>query len=119
MEWIDIASIVFICVTANHLGLISAVEKVIGIRLPIINCPKCLTFWMTFCFCCYNISTYGTILLVLAVSFLSSYAAIWLELFEGFIDTLYLKLYGKIATTNSHDTVASDSDCGDSASTVS
>ena len=27
MNWIDIASIVFVCVTMNHLGLIKAIEE--------------------------------------------------------------------------------------------
>ena len=30
MEWSDIACIVFVCVTANHLGLVKAVEEKIG-----------------------------------------------------------------------------------------
>lgn len=43
--------------------------------------------------------------MVLAISSLASYAAIWLELFEGYIDTLYKKLYDKIySTTDTTDT---------------
>ena len=37
--------------------------------------------------------------MVLAISSLASYAAIWIELFEGYIDTLYKKLYDKIYPT--------------------
>jgi len=36
---------------------------------------------------------------MLATSFLASYMAIWLELFEGYTDTLYAKLYDKIYST--------------------
>lgn len=57
-------------------------------------------------------------IMVLATSFLASYAAIWLELAEAYIDKLYLKLYGKIITTND-DTSATGSDSGYSAGTVS
>ena len=118
MNWIDIVSIVFVCVTMNHLGLIGKIEEVIGRKLPIINCPKCLTCWMTAAYGCYNIATYTDIISVLAISFLASYMAIWLELLEGFIDTLYLKLYDKIYET-SDDTLAADPDSSHSAGTVS
>lgn len=116
MDWIDIASIVFVCVTMNHLGLITAIESVIKNRLPILNCPKCCTFW--------SVLLYGLIANhfveiheLLAISFLASYIAIWLELFEGFIDTLFLKLYGKIYNT-SDNAITSDSNGGNQASSM-
>ena len=93
MDWIGIASIVFICVTANHLGLVKAIEETADKELRIINCPRCFTFWSALA---YSIITSRDIIHSLAVSFLASYVAIWLELFEGFIDTIYNKLYGKI-----------------------
>lgn len=116
MNWSDIACIVFVCVTANHLGLIVAIERVTGRDLPVINCPKCLSFWVTMGYCGLN-GGYG-LLAMLAVSFLASYIAIWLELIEGFIDTLYLKLYEKIYATTDN-TAAADADDGDSAGAVS
>ena len=54
-----------------------------------------------------------------AVSFLASYAALWLELIEGIIDRLYLLLYEKVYTNTENDTVTSDADSGNSTSTVS
>lgn len=93
MNWIDIASIVFVCVTANHLGLVKALEGVIQQELPVINCPKCLSCWSVFF---YMIFSTRTIILSLAISFLCSYLAIWLELLEGYIDTFYDKFYDKI-----------------------
>ena len=116
MEWSDVASIVFVCVTANHLGLIEGFENVIGRSIPIANCSKCLTWWAT---AFYMIVVTHDMLFSLATSFAASYAAIWLELIEGFVDTFYVKLYGKIITTNSHDTSASDTECGNSESIVS
>lgn len=118
MDWMDIAGIVFACVTANHLGLISAIEGVVGRKMPIVNCPKCLTFWVT-------VGTVGAvgdvgIVTVLAVSFLASYSAVWLELLEGYIDTLYMKCYEKIYPNATNDTpAAADTDDDDSAGTVS
>ena len=117
MGWIDIVCIIFVCVTANHLGLIGKLEEICG-KLPIIDCPKCLTFWVTLFYCFYNIASYRAIFLVLAISFFASYSAIWLELLEGYIDTLYLKLYGKIITADTHDTSASDAERGDSTDSV-
>lgn len=114
MEWNDIASIVFVCVTMNHLGLIGKLEEIMG-ELPILNCPKCSTFWLTML---YMLIASRQVITSLAVSFLASYTAIWLELLEGYVDTLYLKMYGKIYKT-SDDTPASDADNGYSAGSVS
>lgn len=68
----------------------------------------------------YNLWSVGfsDIPLVLAVSFLCSYLALWLELLEGFIDTSYLRVYEKIYNP-SDDTTASDTDGGCSAGPVS
>lgn len=106
MVWIDIASIVFACVTVNHLGLIGAIENKIGHELPIVNCPKCFTFWGTLAYGLWHIGFFS-LPMVLAISSLASYTAIWLELFEGYIDTLYSKFYGTIyPTTDTPDTDA-------------
>ena len=95
MNWMDIACIVFVCVTVNHLGLIAAIKTVTRChRLPVLDCPKCLTFWATLCYQlvtdCHQLPP------MLAISFLSAYAAIWLELFEGVTDKIYQKIYDKI-----------------------
>ena len=96
--WMDIACIVFVCVTVNHLGLIAAIKAVTKRnRLWVLDCPKCLTFWATLCYQlvtdCYLLQQ------VLAISLLASYAAVWLELLEGLIDKLYLKVYEQIYPT--------------------
>ena len=116
MEWIDIASIVFVCVTMNHLGLIGVIEERIGYELPIINCSKCSSYWSVFAF---TLVTAHDIIPSLAVSFLASYTAIWLELLEAYIDTLYLWLYGKITSTDNDDTASDGTDGYDAAGPVS
>lgn len=93
MEWTDIVCVVFACVTANHLGLVKAIEDTFEMKLPVINCVKCFSFWTVFI---YALFTSREVITSLAISFLASYSAIWLELFEGFIDQLFVKLYGKI-----------------------
>ena len=114
--WLDTVSIVFACVTANHLGLVSAAEGVVGAKLPIVNCPKCCSFW---CVLTYQLVTDCNPLTSLAVSFLASYVAIWLELCEGFIDSLYLTLYEKIYSEPEYDTPATDADNGNTQGSVS
>lgn len=117
MNWIDIVSIVFVCVTANHLGLVEAIQTVTKYnRFPIISCPKCFTFWSALAYGLWCVG-FSDIPMVLAVSFLASYVAIWLELLEGFVDTIYLKLYEKIYR-NQDDTTAADANDGYSAGSV-
>lgn len=118
MEWMDIVSIVFVCVTANHLGLVSAIEEKTDKELSIIDCPKCFTFWCTLVYGIWYVGI-SDLPMVLAISFLASYAAIWLELLEGILDTIYMKVYEKIITTGYDDATATDADEGNTAGPVS
>jgi hypothetical protein len=104
----------------NHLGLVGKIEELTGKAIPILNCPKCSSFWFSlFLLLGESEEIMGEFPMLLAISFLASYSAMWLELLEGYIDTLYLKLYGKITANNNNDTLAADPECGDSDSTVS
>lgn len=105
MTLTDMLLILFSCVAANHLGLVAAIEKAISRRLPVINCPKCLSFWATLIYgcsiCCNSVAAIpSAIPSVLALSFLAAYAAIWLELIMFSIDTLYNSIYDKINKDN-------------------
>lgn len=93
MDWLNDLMITFSAVAANHLGLVTAIERTIKHRLPIVNCPKCMTFW--------TVLVYGTYVsdinvLNIAVALLAAWAAIWLELAMGYTDQLYLRAYDKI-----------------------
>ena len=98
----DVAAVVFFSTTVNHLGLISAIESAIKHRLWILDCPKCLSFWSVLV---YGLSGDGMaanpscLARLLAISILSAYIAIWLELLESIIDRLYDYIYGKIYPT--------------------
>ena len=105
MDWNDIACILFICVSANHLGLIKAAEEVLGFQLPILNCCKCSTYWAVLT---YSVLSTHDIIGSLAVSFLCAYVAIWLELLMGFIDFLYLKVYEKIYSRGEDSEITAD-----------
>ena len=104
MNVLDIAGIVFACTAANHLGLIGSIQLVLKWnKLPIVSCVKCFSFWAVLAYCvgcCDDIATaIEEAPRMLAISFLSAWAAIWLDLGMGFIDYLYMKAYGKIYTT--------------------
>ena len=100
MYWIDIASIVFSCTAANHLGLVEAIEEIIGKKLPIVNCCKCFSFWFVLV---YSIIIGQNIITGLAISFLCAYLAVWLELIMGIVDTLYSRVYDKVFTFTAED----------------
>ena len=92
--------IVFICVASNHLGLVSKIEEIV--KLPIINCPMCFSFWSTLI---YGIG--GNIIETIFISFMCAWLAIWIELFMGFTDKIYNKLYDAIYT-NKTDEITAD-----------
>ena len=93
MEWGGIAWIVVICTSMNHMGLVAAAERTLRRPLPVVNCTKCLTCWSVFG---YQLAEGCSPLPSLAVSFLAAYAAVWLELLMGIIDTLYNRIYEEI-----------------------
>lgn len=102
MEWSEVAMIVFSCVTANHLGLVAAIEGIVRHRLPVINCGKCFSFWsvITYGFLtCTDLFREPTKMIpIVATSFLSAYVATWLQLLLAFIDKQYNRIYEQIFT---------------------
>jgi hypothetical protein len=97
MYWIDILLLVLSCTLANHLGLVEAIEGVIGHRIPILNCSKCASWWSVLF---YSLFVGRAVIASVAVSFLCAYASLWVELLCGYIDTLYNKCYEDIYTEN-------------------
>ena len=100
MYWTDIVMLVLSATLANHLGLIEAVEGVIHHRLPILNCSKCASFWSVLV---YSLLVGSEPIASVAVSFVSAYAAVWLVLLYGYIDTLYNRWYENIYTEETGD----------------
>ena len=92
----EVAMIMFSCVMAIHMGLVDAVLKVLRIQdrnIPIIQCPKCLTFHAVLWFLVF---TGHSIIVSLATAFFLSYIAIWLDLFLGLLDYYYEHIYKRI-----------------------
>lgn len=100
MHWIDVAMILFSCVAANHLGLVHAIEKVTDRELPIVNCPRCFSFW---CVLAYMTFALHGMVVSVATSFLCAALAPWVKLLMGFLDKLYDDLYDKIFTTTENE----------------
>lgn len=107
MDWRDIACIVFVCTAVNHLGLIETIEGIIKREIPVVNCPRCLTCWSVFSYELWRVG-FSDLPMALAISFLCSYLAIWLELIMYAIDTLYNKIYGIIENNNPEETSDED-----------
>ena len=98
----DVAMLTFSSVTANHLGLIAAAEKILKRNIPILNCPKCCTFWLVLS---STVFTGWDMVSALATSFLCAYLSLWLNLLFAFIDKQFNRLYDSIysTTNNTHD----------------
>ena len=86
---------------ANHMELVEAVEKVLGFKLPIVNCPKCLTFWLTLG---YTLLSGTAVVHSFAISFLTAYVAVWFNLLLGLADKLYNWIYENTFATEAADT---------------
>lgn len=126
MNWLDVLMIVFSATAANHLGLVAAAESVFRHRLPVLNCPKCAAFWLVFAYgfgCEIDFTStrhfvdandmvachFEHTIKLFATAFLSAWSAIWLDLFMGITDQLYIKVYDTIySTTDTTDTDALD-----------
>ena len=93
----DVAMLTFSSVTANHLGLIAAAERILKRSLPILNCPKCCTFWLVLF---STVLTGWNMVSALATSFLCAYLSLWLNLIFAFIDKQFNLLYDKIFSTD-------------------
>ena len=89
--------IAFVCVMAIHMELIDAILKVYGIedrQIPVIRCPKCLSFQSVLWFLVF---TGHNIIASLATAFLASYIAIWLDLCLGLMDMWYEDIIKRIS----------------------
>lgn len=95
--WKEAAEITACCVLFIGMGLEATIERILSCRFRILSCPKCLTFWSVLLF--GGITGHG-IVDVLAVSFLSAYAALWLSLLCDKLTILYNKIYESIQTAD-------------------
>ena len=99
MSFLQYILAAFICAAMNHLGLIAAAEKVLRHRLPVVNCPKCSAFWLSLIIALSAKPT-GTaaVLTAVAMSLLTAWVAVWIELLMGGIDILKNRIYDTFYT---------------------
>ena len=100
--------IAFICAAMNHMGLIAAAEKVLHFRLPILNCPRCSAFWLTLIAKAITLELFEPLeplnflplaIGAVAIAFVASYLAMWIELAMGGLTQMYNYVYDKIYPT--------------------
>lgn len=104
----EVALITISCVLFVQMGLADAIQEVVHIRLRIVSCQKCLTWWVCLGFMLWH--KYGLVLSV-ATSFLCSYCALWIALLYDSLAKIYNYLYEQITTTQDTSEDAEGPDC--------
>ena len=84
------------CVLFVQMGLSGAIQERLKLKLRILSCPKCLSFWSVLAWMIF--SGHGLIRSV-AASFLCAYAALWSALVLDGLAALYDWLYEQITET--------------------
>lgn len=88
----------------NHMGLSAAIEGLIGYKFRILSCSKCCTFWLSL----IALLVGGTpIVLSVTLSFVLSYAALWLDLLLAIMARSYESTYDKVSEAPSDHSAAS------------
>ena len=75
------------------MGLSGEIQRIAGISLKILNCPKCLTFWSVLV---VLLARRHPAIPSVAASFIASYLAMWLTLALDAATVKYNSLYEKI-----------------------
>lgn len=91
--WKEAAQITVVCVLAIQMGLVDAIGKLIHYEFRVLSCPKCCVLW---CSLGWHLLHSNPLLSSVFVSFLSSYAALWLTLAYDYIATKYNRIYQKV-----------------------
>lgn len=89
----EAALIVISCVLSVQMGLVGAVEERLGFEFHILSCPKCSTWWISIA---WHLLHRRALLDTVAVSFISSYIALWLALAYDVAAVFYNYAYERI-----------------------
>ena len=93
------------CVLFIGMGLEAEIERILSCRFKVLSCPKCLTFWSVLIF---GVFTGHGMVEAIAVSFLFSYAALWLSLLCDELTLLYNEIYETITKQTEGDSAATE-----------
>lgn len=95
--WWEAAQITLVSVLAIQMGLVEAIEETIHYKFRILSCPKCCVLWVSLG---WHLFQSHPLLESVFVSFLSSYASLWLCLMYDAIAIVYNHAYEKINPKN-------------------
>lgn len=105
----EAAIIMTCCVLFIQMGLSDAIQSKLHIRLRILSCPKCLTFWS----CMGWFALHGDFSIrTVAASFIASYCSLWLALLYDGLAVAYNYLYEEISKTSGSSEDAQDAGPG-------
>ena len=79
------------------MGLVDAIGKLIHYKFRVLSCPKCSVLW---CSLGWHLVNSTPLIDAVFVSFLSSYAALWLAMLYDALAIMYNKLYDTLKTTD-------------------
>lgn len=82
------------------MGLSDAIQEFIEVRLGILSCVKCLTFWVVLT---YLILHRMRIVQAVPASFILSYLALWLDLGLSALNKIYNEQYKQIISAEGDD----------------
>ena len=89
---ITVSAVLFV-----QMGLSKAIQGFFNIHSKIASCPKCASFWSVLAYC---LATKQGLLVSVAASFISAYAALWLSLLYDALALLYNNAYEYITKTD-------------------
>ena len=90
--WEGAVMVAVSCVLYISMGLHDAVSEILGVRIKITGCPKCLTFWSVLIYCLAN----GCSLVPsVFAAFSLAYCALWATLLLDALAKIYNDYYDK------------------------
>ena len=93
----EVALITASAVLFVQMGLSGAIQETLHFRSRIASCPRCCAFWSVLA---YSLLTRNGVVLSVAASFISAYAAMWLSLLYAALALLYNRAYESITETD-------------------
>lgn len=110
----EVALITVSAVLFVQMGLSSAIQEFFNIRSKIASCPKCASFWSVLAYC---ICTEQNLVVSVATSFISAYAALWLALLYDALAILYDNAYESITKTYDTTDAETETESGEAPAT--
>ena len=95
------------CILYIGMGLHDAVSDVLGVRIRITGCPKCLTYWSVLAYCLLSGCRFVPSMFA---AFSLAYCALWASLLLDALAKLYNNYYDKNQTDDTQESEAQADD---------